>query len=299
MPTVSLLVPLYGSSPYLDRLAADIAAQTRPFDEVLTYDDCSPDDSATKAERLGLKVLRASISGRQSAARNRLLENSTSSYVHFHDHDDPIHPRFVERMLSVAGNRTIAICDFDEVRGSKVQTHTFEKSIEDAPYELVFRKYVHVNAMLVSRDLALQSGGFDEGLTLCEEKDFLYKLLAVGGKVSILPEKLAEWKIQRTSSMNEQGWIGAARMLRKFIRNCAMNVQPEASHKMLEYCFSSAWNYYYAEPSTLSELRLMFRELRSLGYKPRAGLGRKMERLCALLGPVNALRLRRVIASTN
>jgi glycosyltransferase involved in cell wall biosynthesis len=298
VPTVSLLVPLYNSVPYLEGLAADIHGQSHPFDEVLMYDDCSSDDSAVMAQALGFNVVQGEHSKRQSGARNCLLKLATGDFVHFHDHDDPIHPQFVERMLPLAASRSIVISGFDQTRSNMpTQHHVFERYLQETPYDLVFARYVHLNAMLVCRKLALDSGGFDEALTLCEEKDFLYKMLVAGGRVSIQSENLAEWRIQQTSVMVQQGWLAAAAMLRKFIDNCVRNLQPSATEKMLEYCLRSAWNYYYAEPGTISELRLMFGELKRRGYNPRAGLGRKMELLCMLLGPGEALRIRRLLAT--
>ena len=146
------------------------------------YDDCSTDNCAEKATRLGFKVIRGSTNKRQSAARNILLRNSTGNMVHFHDHDDPIHPRFVEQMLVHAGRDSVVICNFERI-DKKTILHAFGSDYFQNPYKLVFDGYVHLNAMITCRDLALRSGGFDEMLTLSEEKDFLFKLLRAGAHV--------------------------------------------------------------------------------------------------------------------
>ena len=292
---VSLLVPLYNSSGHLDRIASDISNQTTPFDEVLMYDDCSTDNCVEKATRLGFKVIRGSTNKRQSAARNILLRNSTGNMVHFHDHDDPIHPRFVEQMLVHAGRDSVVICNFERI-DKKTILHTFGSDYLQNPYRLVFDGYVHLNAMIACRDLALRSGGFDEMLTLSEEKDFLFKLLRAGARVVLLPETLATWKVQDTSFMCAQGWPAAAIMTRRFIANCTSVVETPIVPQMLEYCLRFAWDCYYADDSTLSELRLLFRDLSAKGHKPRDGLGKKMRWACTVLGPVNSLRLRRALS---
>ena len=51
---ISLLVPLFNSSRYLDQLKRDIDHQTRPFDEVVMHDDGSTDDTIEKATELGI-----------------------------------------------------------------------------------------------------------------------------------------------------------------------------------------------------------------------------------------------------
>ncbi len=55
---ISLLVPLFNSSRYLDQLKHDIDHQTRPFDEVVMHDDGSTDDTIEKAAGLGFRVIR-------------------------------------------------------------------------------------------------------------------------------------------------------------------------------------------------------------------------------------------------
>ena len=290
---ISLLVPLYNSSRYLEQLKRDIDHQTRPFDEVLMHDDGSTDDTIEKAAGLGFHVIRGGPQKRQSHARNRLLAAASSSFVHFHDHDDPIFPRFVERMLTACPVNGVAICRFAKTSPSErtIFGHDFTND-----YDLVFDNFVHLNAMIVCRELARAVSGFDENLTLCEEKDFLFKILRQGAPVTIVPELLAEWRIQDSSFMLSQGWTGAALMLRRFIQNCLPNDSREATKLALEYALRSAWNYYYANPETITELREMFSYLSKQGLHPRTGLGTKAAFLIGLIGPVATLRLRRALS---
>lgn len=293
-PTVALLVPLYNSSRYLEQLKRDIDHQTRPFDEVLMHDDGSSDDTIEKASALGFHVIRGGPQKRQSHARNRLLASASSSFVHFHDHDDPIYPQFVERMLPACAANSLAICHFAKASPAErtIFGHDFTEDLD-----LVFKSYVHLNAMVVCRELANAVSGFDEKLTLCEEKDFLFKILQRGAPVTIVPEVLAEWRIQDSSFMTVQGWTGAATMLRRFIENCVPNDREETTELALEYALRCAWDYYYACPDTITELRPMFRYLAKHGLRPRTGLGRKSALMIRSIGPVATLRLRRAFAT--
>lgn len=291
--TISLLVPLFNSSRYLDQLKRDIDQQTRPFDEVIMHDDGSTDDTIEKAAELGFRVIRGGPKKRQSHARNRLLAAASSNFVHFHDHDDPIHPRFVDRMLAACAQDSVTICHFAKTTPSEriVFGHDFEND-----YNLVFNNFVHINAMVVCKQLADSVSGFDENLTLCEEKDFLFKILQQKALVTIVPELLAEWRIQGSSFMSSQGWIGAASMLRRFIQNCLPVDSRETTELALEYALRSAWDYYYACPDTITELRQMFLYLSRHGLHPRIGLGKKSALLIGAIGPVATLRIRRALS---
>ena len=133
--TISLLVPLFNSSRYLDQLKRDIDRQTRPFDEVIMHDDGSTDDTIKRAAELGFRVIRGGPKKRQSHARNRLLRVASCDFVHFHDHDDPIHPQFVERMLTACARDGVTLCHFAKTTPSEriVFGHDFEND-----YNLVF-----------------------------------------------------------------------------------------------------------------------------------------------------------------
>lgn len=287
-------MPLFNSSRYLDQLKRDIDHQTTPFDEVVMHDDGSTDDTIQKATELGFRVIRGGPNRRQSHARNRLLAVASSTFVHFHDHDDPIHPRFVERMLPACSLNSVAICHFAKTTPSErvIFGHDFKNG-----YELVFNSFVHLNAMVVCKDLARSVSGFDERLTLCEEKDFLFKILQQKALVTIVPELLAEWRIEKSSFMVSQGWTGAASMLRRFIQNCLPTDSRETTEMALEYALRSAWDYYYACPETITELRRMFLYLSRHGLHPRIGLGAKSAFLIRSIGPIATLRLRRALST--
>lgn len=286
-------MPLFNSSRYLDQLKRDIDQQTKPFDEVVMHDDGSIDDTIEKAAELGFRVIRGGPKKRQSHARNRLLAAASSNFVHFHDHDDPIHPQFVERMLPACSSNSVAICHFAKTTPSEriIFGHNFKND-----YNLVFNNFVHINAMVVCKHLAHSVSGFDENLTLCEEKDFLFKILQQKALVTIVPELLAEWRIQSSSFMSSQGWIGAALMLRRFIQNCLPVDSRETTELALEYALRSAWDYYCACPETIIELRQMFLYLSKNGLHPHTGLGKKSALLIRSIGPVATLRLRRAYA---
>ena len=282
--------------PYLEKLAHDITHQTRPFDQVLMYDDASQDETAATAESMGFTVLRGVTNRRPAWARNQLLQQAGCDFVHFHDSDDPIHPRFVEGMLPFAQEGAILVCSFSETqRDGRKGSYPVDQKFETAPFDLVFSAYAHLNAIVFCRKLALRSGGLDEGLTLSEEKDFLYKVISAGARVIIHREELAEWVHRPDSLMYSQDYIRGAAMLRRFIHNCLASPQPAAKRGMLDYCLREAWNFYHADPTTLPQIAMMCRELRNSGYWLKTGLGRKMEIMCSILGPVGALKLRRAM----
>jgi glycosyltransferase involved in cell wall biosynthesis len=95
---IALLIPCYNAGRYLPELFEGVRAQTVPFKEIICYDDASMDDTAAIARSLGAKVIKGSVNRGAAYARNRLIEATSCDWVHFHDADDLIEPRFVEFM---------------------------------------------------------------------------------------------------------------------------------------------------------------------------------------------------------
>ena len=56
LATLAIVVPCYGHARYLDKMFESIVSQTRPADEVVLVNDCSPDNSDAILERLLCKL---------------------------------------------------------------------------------------------------------------------------------------------------------------------------------------------------------------------------------------------------
>lgn len=97
MTTLALCIPAYNAESYLPRLLNSASRQSRPFDEIWVYDDCSSDATAEVARSHGARVVSGERNVGCSLAKDRLLRETTCDYVHFHDADDELCVTFVER----------------------------------------------------------------------------------------------------------------------------------------------------------------------------------------------------------
>ena len=93
-PDVALLIPFCNHAAYIATLLQQAASQSIPFSEIICYNDGGSDGSTKVAQELGVRVIELETNHRQAYARNRLLEAARSKYIHFHDVDDPLNPRF-------------------------------------------------------------------------------------------------------------------------------------------------------------------------------------------------------------
>jgi glycosyltransferase involved in cell wall biosynthesis len=122
-PKVSILVPIYNVSNFIERCAHSLFQQTFQDIEFVFVNDCSTDDSMTKLilvieqypliyERI--KIINHSINKGPGTARNTAIDASTGEYISVVDSDDYIEPNMIYELYSKAlsDEADITVCDF-------------------------------------------------------------------------------------------------------------------------------------------------------------------------------------------
>ena len=105
---ISLVIPVYNVSPYIERCLKSIIGQTHDRFECILVDDASPDDSIAKSEKviadykgpIRFRILHHEKNRGLSAARNTGTEAATGDYVLYVDSDDFISNDCVEKLLA-------------------------------------------------------------------------------------------------------------------------------------------------------------------------------------------------------
>lgn len=103
---VSIVVPVYNVSLYVERCVRSVMAQTYPVLECILVDDASPDDSIAKCEKLiaaydgaiGFVVLHHDRNRGLSAARNTGTSAARGEYIFYLDSDDELTPDCIEKL---------------------------------------------------------------------------------------------------------------------------------------------------------------------------------------------------------
>ena len=165
--TLALLIPAYNAAEFLPRLLGGAHAQTRPFDEIWVYDDCSTDGTASVAQQWGAKVVRGDVNRGCSYGKNALAEKTGCDWVHFHDADDELLPGFVERAHEWMAKDAFDVVVFgcvqrDEITGQAEHTavHDAQKLAEDAVGYTISTKLNAISG-IYRRTAFLAAGGFD------------------------------------------------------------------------------------------------------------------------------------------
>lgn len=105
---VSIVIPIYNVSAYVERCLQSVKEQTYAQCEVILVDDCGTDDSVAKCEafisryHLNWTLLHHERNRGLSAARNTGTEAATGEFVLYVDSDDALTPHCVQDMVMVA-----------------------------------------------------------------------------------------------------------------------------------------------------------------------------------------------------
>lgn len=100
---ISIIVPIYNTSQYLERCVRSICNQTYKNLEIILVDDGSTDGSGAQCDRLAELDKRITVyhkaNGGLSDARNYGIDRAHGEYIGFVDSDDYIEPTMYEVLL--------------------------------------------------------------------------------------------------------------------------------------------------------------------------------------------------------
>lgn len=182
LATVSVIIPAYRAEKTIGRALTSIAAQTVPPVEVIVIDDGSGDDTVEATEKMtpvmkgiDLKVLRQEHKG-AGAARNRGLNEATSTYVAFLDADDEWLPEKLERSLEEIIKTDSVLVSHNyilhEMTGRETAVRKCDENFRapgDAYVNLYRKGYIATSAVIARRNAVLAAGGFDESLPTAQD----------------------------------------------------------------------------------------------------------------------------------
>lgn len=105
MPKVSVILPCYNVSPYIDKCIDSLLNQTLKDVEFIFIDDCSTDDTYEQIKKYTdprIKLIHHEVNKYTAEARNTGIINATGEYLSFIDPDDYINYDFLEKLYNLA-----------------------------------------------------------------------------------------------------------------------------------------------------------------------------------------------------
>lgn len=249
--TVSLLIPCFNSAAQLPRLFQGVRAQTKPFDEIICYDDCSSDNTTEIAASLGATVIRGTRRRGVAHARNCLLNAASCEWVHFHDSDDLIRPEYVSTMSGYClSKNTVVVCNQEnadsECNVRDVVNHS--SMMEEDVIKYLLAHLVHLNSVLFPRAALSKIGGLDERLRVCcEDQDIMLRVAMLGCPIVHVNKTLTTWIHHPRSTMQTSKKNAIWRCFLLFHIRC-FRILDKRYHSIIgEQVAELGWCFYFAD----------------------------------------------------
>jgi glycosyltransferase involved in cell wall biosynthesis len=196
MPLVSVVIPTYNRAGWVIQAVDSVLAQTFSDFELLVVDDggCDATLEALAPRRRRLVYLKTRRNRGVAAARNLGAAAARGRWLAFLDSDDLWRPEKLARQLVfLARHPEWQICQTDEIwirNGRRVNPpRTHQKRGGRIFLESLARCLVSPSAVMLSKALFAEMGGFDESLPACEDYD-LWLRIAWRREIGLVPEPL-------------------------------------------------------------------------------------------------------------
>ena len=194
-PEISIVIPTYnGSSRILQCLDAVSGQETSRSFEVIVVDDGSTDSTADLvSDRPDLRLIRQENAG-PAAARNKGVQEAFGDIVLFTDDDCVPVPDWLERMVAPFSDTEVAGVKGAYLTKQMGMIARFVQIEYEEKYEQLSRQeqtnLVDTYSAAFRRRTFMDVGGYDESFPTAsvEDRDFSYKLSALGHKQVFAPE---------------------------------------------------------------------------------------------------------------
>ena len=210
-PIVSVIIPTYNRWPMVRQAIESVLAQSYRGWELIVVDDGSNDGTSEHLAQYGPSVRHVSRPRNGvAAARNYGVRIAKGRYVAFLDSDDLWMARKLEIQAAfMEQHPEIQICQTEEIwiRGG-VRVNPRAKHAK--PSGDIFRRsldrcLVSPSAVMMTKDLFNQYGGFDESFPVCEDYD-LWLRIGIDHLVPLIPKPLVVKQGGHNDQLSHSVW---------------------------------------------------------------------------------------------
>jgi glycosyltransferase involved in cell wall biosynthesis len=228
MVEVSVIIPCYNSVQFVADAIDSVLQSGFSSCEILVVDDGStePVEPYLKKKYPDVQKLHCIRQANRglSGARNTGIAHAAGRYLVFLDADDIILPDKLSAQLDyLRSNPDIDIVySYSEWFEAGDLQATFP--VQFPVYEgqllrhLLFGNFIHVNTILIPKEIVLEQGGFDESLRELEDWDLWLRLSLAGKTFGCIPRVLSKVRVHFGSMTSNQQKMNAT-MVRVLLKN--------------------------------------------------------------------------------
>jgi glycosyltransferase involved in cell wall biosynthesis len=210
-PLVSVIIAVKNGLPYIIEAVESALAQGPLLDQAIVVDDGSTDGTLEALAALRdprLSLIRSAESG-VSAARNSGAALARAPWLLFLDADDRLTKGAVDHLVSSIQDELVLVYgDYERIdgRGRSFGKRGFLRGVRSKPsgqiLEALLAQNLFINGgiLICAREAFQRVGGFERGLSLCEDWHLWCRLAAIG-PAGYVPERVLDYRVHPTSVM--------------------------------------------------------------------------------------------------
>ena len=312
-PKISILIPCYNSEQFIAETLDNCLAQSYGNIEIIVVDDGSTDHSLFIAKRYADKDGRVKVISQHNAgacaARNNALIHSTGDYVMFLDADNLISTNKIESQINLlieaSDEMTVATCMWDRFYND-INEAIFPKRViykdYDTGFDLLldlwnYSEMFETACYLISRQLALQAGKWEESLRKNQDGEYFSRVLMLASKVVHSTEAKLYYRTGEYDSVSKgNSKVKIESYLKSLILYKKNALKHENSMRVkiaLAHNFSLFMYLYYGQYSDLCQVAKQ--ELRDMNMRMLPAGTKRAKILSRLIGAENFLKIRKII----
>lgn len=219
-PKVSVIIPMYNVSSYVEECFSNLASQELTEFEVVLIDDRSVDDTSAKVLRaiecferkdVEFTLISQETNMGVACARNRGLDQASGEYIYFYDADDRLEPDTLSTLYSEAKlqNADISGCEW-YISFAKNERAIGQRDVQSGVdlFRCFASGVVRWNLWLfmVRRSLYEENGfRFLPGMNMGEDMMMMIKLALLSNRVSIVHKPLYHYS-QTNNGAQTKNW---------------------------------------------------------------------------------------------
>ncbi len=276
-PLVSIIIPVYNAAAFLAETIESTLKQSYQNIEIIIVDDGSKDNSyeiAKLYESPQITVVKQVNKG-ASAARNHGTALAKGEYIQFLDADDFLHPQKIERQVNtlniysdlhlIGSTWQRFIKSLDNLYGEIAPETQQEVQYFNKAAWLINRPMMIPNTWLVSKKLIDLAGLWDEELTLNDDGEYFYRVIAASAGVVIDRKAATYYRSFNYASLSSRNgrnamlsWIKSIQSYKKIVREVAGDAGNESVDRF----------FYLLSYSCLNEFSDLMQVCKSEMYDP-------------------------------
>ena len=306
---VSIIIPVYQVSDYIERCLYSVMGQTYNDIECIIVDDATKDDSIEKCERLinanhnpnpnngggiRFKILHHEVNRGLSAARNTGTKAATGDWVFYLDSDDEISLDCIEQLMHIAQEHPDAEMVVGNTEMHHQDGHVTQIINQEIPndyttnqeiFTLYYQRKLHVYAwnILIRHSFLAQHGLFFKEGIIYEDHLWLFYVMKVLSKLHICKDVTYHYYLRPGSIVTSAEGYTVGTSYSIIYNEILHNLTPKGENAELGLFVERFCKHYLEHKTSIPAYKSLMKEYRRYARKyDNRGVSVKLALTCVM-----------------